>query len=130
MGVGERYYKTPSDFQREARRLGVSKRIPFIPKELELGKTIVYLVHPKASLVRESAALQKAMAIVSGDATNQPRLMDSEKVEYKLGIFSAFIPHRAEKLIWEHDATPEELERLEERGITPVVIKDGDLDHI
>jgi len=135
MGVGERYYKTPGDFQEEAHRLGVSKRIPskegrpLTPKELELGKTIVYLAHPKACQVRESAGLQEAMAIVGKEETNQPRLMESEKVEYKLGIFSAFIPQRVEKLIWEHNATPEELEKLKKRGITPVVINDGDLDH-
>lgn len=130
MGVGERYYKTPGDFMLEARKLGVSKRIPFIPKELELGKTVVYLAHPKACEVRESVALQKAMAIADSSKTNQERLIDSERIEYRLGIFSAFIPHRVEKLIWEHDATAEELESLEKRGITPVVIKNGDLDHI
>jgi len=129
MGVGERYYKTPGDFQQEAQRLGVSKRIPFIPKDLELGRTILYLAHPMACPIKESAALQQAMAIVSADSNSQPRLVESEKVDYKLGIFSSFIPHRVEKLIWEHDATPEELDALTKRGITPVVIKDGDTDH-
>lgn len=129
MGVGERYYRTPGEFQEEAHRLGVSKRIPFIPKDLEIGKTIIYLAHPKACQVRESAALQQAMAIAGGQETKQPRLVDSEKVEHRLGIFSTFIPHRVEKLIWEHDATPEEQEKLDKRGITPVVVKDGDMDH-
>ncbi len=129
MGVGEKFYKTPGDFQEEAQRLGISKRIPFIPRELELGKTIVYLAHPKACQVKESAALQQAMAILGGEETERPRLIESEKIEYKLGIFTAFIPQRVEKLIWGKDATPEEIERLEKRGITPVVIKDGDLDH-
>lgn len=129
MGVGEKYYKTPSDFQAEAHRLGVSKRIPFIPKELELGKTVIYLAHPKACEVKEPAILQKAMALVSGDTNGQNRLMESEKVEYKLGIFSAFIPQRVEKLIWEREAATEELDNLKKRGITPVVIKDGDTDH-
>ena len=129
MGVGERYYKTPADFITEGARLGISKRIPFIPKELELGKTIVYLAHPKACQVTHPAVLQKAMAIVSGGEQDQPRLLESEKPEYKMGIFSAFIPHRVEKLIWEKDATVEELESLQKRGITPVVIKDGDTDH-
>ncbi|MBV6343021.1 hypothetical protein [Candidatus Magnetobacterium casense] len=129
MGVGERYYKTPGDFMAEGARLGLSKRIPFIPKELELGKTIVYLAHPKACQAKEPAILQQAMAIVCGDESSQPRMVESEKAEYKLGIFSAFVPMRVEKLIWEHEATPEELEKLQKRGITPVVIKDGDPDH-
>lgn len=137
MGVGEKFYKTPGDFLEEAYQLGISKRIPFIPKELELGKTIVYLAHPKACLIRESPALQQAMAIISGtgassglgEETTQPRLVETETVKYKLGIFTAFIPQRVEKLIWDKDATPEELKKLEKRGITPVIIKDGDVDH-
>jgi len=130
MGVGEKYYKTPRDFMVEAQQLGVSKRIPWIPDELELGKTIVYLAHPKACEVKTSVALQHAMAIVRTENNNEPWLLESEQVEYKPGIFSAFIPHRVEKLIWEHDATPETLERLNKRGITPIIIKDGDIDHI
>jgi hypothetical protein len=129
MGVGEKYYKTPTDFMAEARHLGISKRIPFIPDELELGKTIVYLAHPKAFEIRASVALQHAMAIVGTENNSEPRLLESEQVEYKSGIFSAFIPQRVEKLIWEHDATPETLEKLNKRGITPIIIKDGDVDH-
>jgi len=134
MGVGEKYYKTPGDFIAEGARLGISKRIPFIPKELELGKTIVYLAHPKACQVKHSVALQQAMSVVNavenmGFPMTNPPLLDAEKVEYKTGIFSAFIPHRVEKLIWGKDATPEELKNLEKRGITPVIIEGGDLDH-
>ena len=129
MGVGEKFYKTPSDFLEEAHRLGVSKRIPFIPKELELGKTVIYLAHPKAVEVKEPVALQQALSILEESETKQPRLLETEKVEKRLGIFTAFVPQRIEKLVWQSQATPEELERLEKRGITPVIIPDGDLDH-
>ncbi|GAI94307.1 unnamed protein product, partial [marine sediment metagenome] len=98
MSVGEKYYKTPQDFVKEALAMGISKRIPFIPKGLELGKTVIYLAHPKACEVRESAVLQQAMAIVEESQTNQPRLLETERVEKKLGIFCAFIPKRVEKL--------------------------------
>lgn len=64
MLIGAGNYKTPQDFLEEAGRMGISKRIPFIPKDLELGKTVVYLAHPKACEVKEAAALQQAMAIV------------------------------------------------------------------
>jgi len=129
MGVGEKFYKTPSDFLEEAHHLGVSKRIPFIPKELELGKTVIYLAHPRAIEVREPVALQQAMSILEESETKQPRLLETEKVEKRLGIFTAFIPQRIEKLIWESEASSAELEKLKERGITPVIIKDGDTDH-
>lgn len=129
MLVGEKYYKTPTDFLDEAHLLGISKRIPFIPKDLELGKTIIYLAHPKACEVKVAPALQEAMALVEENQTKQPRLLETERNEKRLGIFCAFIPERVEKLIWEKDATPEELEKLEKRGITPIPIPDGDPDH-
>jgi hypothetical protein len=129
MGVGEKFYKTPGDFLEEAHRLGVSKRIPFIPKELELGKTVIYLAHPKAIEVKEPVALQQAMSILEESETKQPRLLETEKVEKRLGIFTAFIPQRIEKLVWQSEATPEELEKLEKRGIKPVIVPDGDKDH-
>jgi len=129
MLVGAGNYKTPEDFLDEARSMGISKRIPFIPKGLELGKTVTYLAHPKACEVKEPAVLQQAMAIVEEAQTDQPRLLETEKVTKALGIFCAFIPKKVEKLIWEKDATPEELGKLEHRGISPVIIPNGDADH-
>jgi len=129
MGIGERYYKTPEDFQREAHQLGVSKRIPFIPRELKLGETVVYLAHPKACEVRQPAVMQEAMAILEEAETRQPKLLEAEKVEKRLGIFTAFIPQRIEKLIRESEATREEIEKLKKRNITPVVVPDDDPDH-
>ena len=129
MLVGAGNYKTPFDFLNEAKTMGISKRIPFIPKDLELGKTVVYLAHPKACEAREPVALQQAMAIVEGPETKQPRLLETERVEKALGIFCAFIPKRVEKLVWESELTDEKLEQLEKRGITPVPIPAGDIDH-
>ncbi|MBA7661638.1 hypothetical protein ES703_69658 [subsurface metagenome] len=129
MLVGAGNYNTPESFLEEAHHMGISKRIPFIPKDLELGKTVVYLAHPQACEVREPIALQQALAIVEGSDTNQPRLLETEKVSKALGIFCAFIPRRIERLIWESQASPEELEKLGKRGITPVIVPDEDKDH-
>lgn len=129
MLVGASNYPTPQDFVKEALAMGISKRIPFIPKGLKLGETVVYLAHPKACEVMLEPALQQAMAIVEESQTKQPRLLETERKEKKLGIFCAFIPKRVEKLIWKSDATPEELEKLEKRGINPVIVPDGDKDH-
>lgn len=101
MGVGEKYY-SPQSFITEAQMMGVCKRIPQVPQDLELGKTVIYLTHKRA--------------IYGNDG-------------YKTGLFYAFRPHKIEKLIWESEATPEELEKLEKRGITPVRVPDGDADH-
>ena len=129
MNVGEGYYKTPEDFMAEARRLGISKRIPFIPKELKLGETVVYLAHPRACEVKVPAVMQQAMAIVEESETKQPRLMEAERNEKKLGIFCAFIPQRIEKLIKESEATPETIEALKKRNITTIPVPDDDPDH-
>ena len=129
MLVGAGYYKTPEDFLAEANQLGISKRIPFIPRGLDLGRTIVYLAHPKACEAMVAPALQQAMAIVEESQTRQPKLMEAERKEKKLGIFCAFIPNRVEKLVWESELTDEKREQLEKRGITPVPIPDGDKAH-
>lgn len=128
MLVGEKYY-TPESFLDEAHRMGISKRIPFIPKDLELGKTVIYLAHPKACEVKVAAAVQQAMSILEGSESQQPKLVETDRVEKKLGIFCAFIPQKVEKLIWESELTDEKREELAKRGITPIPIPDGDPDH-
>jgi hypothetical protein len=135
MRVGEKFYPSPGDFIKEGISLGVSKRIPFIPKELEVGKTAVYLAHKLACRVEE---LDPAQAVTIGehllkqqgltDAIQEP-MLPAARGTYKLGIFAAFTPQRVEMLVWQHDATDDKLAALEKRGITPVIIKDGDLDH-
>jgi hypothetical protein len=129
MRVGETFYKTPDDFMNEALHLGISKRIPAIPPELEVGKTVIYLAHGKACEVREPVALQQAMAIVEEAETKQPKLLETETVTKTLGIFTAFIPQRIEQLVWQKDATTEKLDELRKRNITPVIVPDGDGDH-
>ncbi|MBA7701193.1 hypothetical protein ES703_109926 [subsurface metagenome] len=129
MLVGAGSYKTPQDFLEEAHRMGISKRIPFIPKGMELGKTVVYLAHPKAVEVKLPVLTQQISRILEGEEPKQPRLVEAEKVGKALGIFCAFIPKRVEKLVWESELTDKEREKLEKRGITPVPIPDGESDH-
>lgn len=105
--VGEAYY-SPEHFLREAREMGISKRIPFIPKELVLGKTVVLLAHKKVFYQAEGS--------------------DGKPHEYS-GIFCAFIPKAIEMPIWESELTDEKKEELKKRGITPISIPDGDVDH-
>lgn len=128
MGVGSKYY-TPESFLDEAHYMGISKRIPFIPKDLALGKTVVYLAHPKAVKVKQPAILQEAMSIVEESETKQPTLLTVEKTEKALGIFCAFIPQKVEMLVRQHELTDKKREELEKRGITPIAVPDNDLDH-
>lgn len=50
--IGEKFYKTPEAFAKEARAQGISRRLPAIPKGFEVGKTLVLLAHRKAPLER------------------------------------------------------------------------------
>lgn len=137
MWVGTKHYPTPEPFLTEATEMGISKRVHFIPKKLELGKTVIYLAHPKAIQVREPLAVQQAMSIVENYTSRQPALFPTELANqptYHMGIFAAFIPKRIEKLVWESELTDPETgakmrEDLEKRGITPVSVPDGDRDH-
>ena len=129
MLVGENFYKTPGDFIKESLAMGISKRIPFVPKGLDLGKTVLYLAHPKACEVREPEIIQQAMAILEQSETKQPRLLVGDKVEKRLGIFTAFIPQRIEKLCWQSQYTEENIERHRKRGIELIPVPDGDRDH-
>jgi hypothetical protein len=47
MWIGEKYY-TPREFVREARSVGISKKVASIPKGFEFGKDIIFLAHRKA----------------------------------------------------------------------------------
>jgi len=94
--IGEAYYKTPMDFTRETKSQGVSRRIPAVPRDFELGKTWVWLAHRKA--------------IENPDAT------------FTAGVFQVFKPTAVEYVV-KGDETEEELEKLEKRGITPVEIE-------
>jgi len=118
MLVGTKFYATPEEFIEEGKLLGISKRIPFVPKEFKAGETVIYLAHHKAVKI-----------LVPADCTKE-KLPDADHTEYRTGIFAAFIPQRVEKIIWKSDADKETLQALKERGITPVILEDGDADHV
>ena len=104
MFVGESYY-TPSNFIDEARRLGVSKRIPYVPAHCIPGHSIVYLA-----------------------IKNMP-FKQTQGTIYQPAVFFAFRIKRIEQLIWNSQATDEMLAAMAKKGLTPVRIPDGDRDH-
>ena len=113
MFVGESFY-TPASFIKEAREMGVSKRIGKIPKWLKLGETWVLLAHKHVPIIPE--VMKENGLLLAFD--------------YKPAIFYAFKPQRIEKLIWKSKATERTLKKMEKAGLTPVIIEDGDMDHI
>lgn len=121
MMVGEKHYPTIVHFMEEANRLGVSKRIPFIPKKLKMGETIIYLAHPKACRV--------PVPFEDDSESPQHRLVDAEKKRLALGLFMAFRPRAIEMPVYKKDLTKKKKAELEKRGITPIQIRDNDPDH-
>lgn len=118
MRVGREY--SIDSFVEEACRLGVSKRIHQIPRELKLGKTIVYLAHSDACTEVDTSPDKPKKR---NPKKEQLKLVEVEKVKKCLGIFTAFVPQRIEKIYWESEIekmSDEEKKELEKRHITPV----------
>lgn len=111
--VGERSY-TPESFIEEAMKHGVSKRIPWVPKELVLGETWILLAHP-------DAGYQTKFFTTKSRKKNQ-EIDEADKKEKHPAIFYAFRPLRVEKLVKE-TTSEKELEKLVKQKITPILVK-------
>jgi hypothetical protein len=131
--VGGSFYPEAEDFMREARAMGVSRRIPAIPRGFRLGETWLLIGHPKA---------------VSLSPTD-PRVTDEEREELRLanvklaeagepqryaiarkGIITMFKPTAIEKIVTQTQSTDAAaMEELAKKGITPVIVPDDDKDH-
>lgn len=114
--IGERFYKTPADFDREAGELGISRRIHNVPRNFKLGETWVLLAHAKAISCPEPICGEECERC--GGKGWLP------------GAFKLFKPIRIEKIVTASQATDADaMADLEKRGITPVVVPDDDKDH-
>lgn len=110
MWIGEKFYKTPDEFTREAITRGVSKRIAAVPHKLKIGETWVLLAHPKAIVKIDHAA----------------DLVNNDRITYTPGIFKAFKPTRIEYIVTGGESA-DELNDLERRGFTLInVVRDID----
>lgn len=134
--IGESFYKTPADWMREAEKLGVSRRIPAVPREFVLGKTVVLVAHLKAIKRRcevcdgRGTVVLRPPGLHEGDDPQGPRPpwkigCTNENCEggfvFSAGIFSAFVPSAIE-YVTKGAETKEELEALVKRGITPIKV--------
>lgn len=116
--VGSQHYPEASDWSAEAAKLGVSKRIgSSIPKGLVLGKTVVFVAHPRAI----SKTVLKPPA--------EGELIGKEEVEYTPGIFHGFIVRQAELIVTPSMKKEEWVEALIKQGVTLVEVPEDDPDH-
>ncbi len=102
--VGKQFY-SPEEFIKEAKELGVSKRIAAVPNGFEIGKTWVFLAHQNAG--RDPKTNKRVPA-----------------------LFYVFKPTRIEKIVSETQfRNREEMDKLKAKGIIPIVVDDDDFDH-
>lgn len=127
--VGGSFYPEAADFMREASELGVSRRIPAVPRGFKLGETWVLIAHPKA-ITRRPATEDEQREL---DDSIRQALADGEPVPGGLvrkGVITMFKPIAIEKIVTEtqsQDAAA--MAELAAKGITPVVVPDDDKDH-
>ena len=115
--VGEKFYKIPDDFTREAAIQGISRRISSIPNEFKLGETWIWFAHRKA--------IEKGCSECKGIGRTKDAKCKNCNGEGKLftsAIFQAFKPTAIEYVV-KGNESEEELERLIKRGITPIKIE-------
>lgn len=132
--IGGRYYPTPHDFNREANAIGISRKIPSVPRDFEVGKTWVFLAHREVihrncepcdgrGVILDSDAEPEAGTLLgSGEVAVECEDCDGDGIVAYPAIFSVFLPTRIEQIV-EEDCSEEEAEKIRKRGIEPVIVK-------
>lgn len=113
--VGEQYYAAPEKFMEEALRLGVSRRVPKMPRGFKVGETMVMLAHSKAKKTP-----CECVDPVEGADADCPVCNGAGKTATPQ-IFGAFLPTRIEVIV-KADTPAAEVAALIEKGCTPVVV--------
>lgn len=90
--IGEKFYKTPDDFAREANKMGISRKIAAIPNGFEVGTHAIFLAHKKV-----------LKSIVDG------------KEVWKPGVFMAFKPSYIDLVIDDPNRIPDKAIELAKR---------------
>ncbi|MGH9649184.1 MAG: hypothetical protein ACRD3I_01810, partial [Terriglobales bacterium] len=103
--IGGSFYPTPGDFMLEANRMGVSRKLPAIPKDFKLGETWEYLAHREAVTRYEDAP----RADIQGTAVPETVKVLSP------GVFTMFKPRRIDLVIADEHNIPERALKLAEQ---------------
>lgn len=120
--IGEKFYPKPSDWIKEAHRLGVSRRISAVPKDFKIGQTWVFAAHIHAIDHKELCACRCTVGKDCGTCHGEGWVHS-----FSPAIFHVFRPSRIE-YVTKGNETPDQLKALAERGITPVKVqREGEL---
>lgn len=118
--IGEQFYPDPRDFSQEAAILEISRRIQSIPTGFKVGETWIFLAHRKTF----SETCEPCIGTGFDQVSNNKKcdVCHGEGKNYRAGIFHAFRPDRIEYIV-KGDESDEYLDKLIERGITPVRVE-------
>lgn len=120
MWVGEKFYGKPEDWTFEAMKMGVSKRIPAVPKNFVVGKTFVFVAHPRAF----------PKVIPAGTKDSEGLLLQHDQVEHVPGVFHVFRPSRVEVVVTPEMKTQKWVKDLQKKhGAALVEVPGDDPDH-
>lgn len=111
--IGAEFYPTPADFLKEAAKMGISRRIPHVPRDFKLGETWVLLAH-QAGIVTKEPVLE----LVDEELVDTGKTISIEKS----AIFSVFRPSALE-YVTKGNETQDELEHIIKRGLLPVKVE-------
>lgn len=101
--IGVQFYPSPEDFAKEAKEMGICRRITAVPRGFVVGEHWVFLAHPHVRVEGE---------------------------DWVGGVFRVFKPDRIEKIVTETMAKDDaEMAKLKLQRITPVIVPDDDKDH-
>lgn len=126
MWVGSRYY-TARSFTKEADEMGVCKAINQMPSGVVLGKTWIFLAHPKVSIYMDPEYLD---SIANWKLGEEARERLAPVPPEKPAIFYAFTPSRVEMLLPESECTPQKTQELAQKGITVIPVPESEIkDH-
>lgn len=85
--IGHQYYRTPHEFIDEALSMGVSRKVPAIPRGLHLGRTWIYLGHLAA-------------------------MHDADESGSRKGLITAYQPTRVDLVIESADDVPDRAKKI------------------
>jgi hypothetical protein len=131
--IGEEFYKTPEDFNREAGEMGISRRITSIPRGYEIGKTWVFLAHRKTIETQNCKCDHDYLTHLQHPGTRRGKKVyhpcsspgcecKNFDRQYRPAIFRVIRPTHVERVV-KGDEPEEELEKLQKRGIELVIVE-------
>jgi hypothetical protein len=101
--IGGAYYPTPADWQKEATRMGVSRRIIALPKGFKVGTTWVFVGHRKAIEKRCPGEQCEHGKCWDEDGWSDCPVCKGEGHIYGAAIFHGFKPDRIEYVVTPND---------------------------